>query len=214
MEFIAPELLAYCEDHSSIEDELLQHVKRETFAKVLMPRMLSGHLQGKTLELLVKMLNPKTILEIGTYTGYSGICLARGLGKNGKLITLDINDELEKMVRVFFEKSGLSSKIDYRLGNALDIIPKIEGNFDMVFIDADKANYIKYYELVVERVNPGGIILADNVLWSGKILVEEGKKIDKDTQVILDYNLMVQNDPRVENVLLPIRDGLMLAKKL
>ncbi|MCS4434922.1 O-methyltransferase [Aquiflexum gelatinilyticum] len=214
MEFIAPELLAYCEDHSSIEDELLQHVKRETFAKVLMPRMLSGHLQGKTLELLVKMLNPKTILEIGTYTGYSGICLARGLGKNGKLITLDINDELEKMVRVFFEKSGLSSKIDYRLGNALDIIPKIEGNFDMVFIDADKANYIKYYELVVERVNPGGIILADNVLWSGKILIEEGKKIDKDTQVILDYNLMVQNDPRVENVLLPIRDGLMLARKL
>jgi predicted O-methyltransferase YrrM len=214
MEFIAPELLAYCEDHSSAEDELLQYVKRETFAKVLMPRMLSGHLQGKTLELLVKMLNPKTILEIGTYTGYSGICLARGLGKNGKLITLDINDELEKMVRGFFEKSGLSSKIDYRLGNALDIIPKIEGNFDMVFIDADKANYIKYYELVVERVNPGGIILADNVLWSGKILVEEGKKIDKDTQVILDYNLMVQNDPRVENVLLPIRDGLMLARKL
>lgn len=214
MEFIASELLAYCEDHSSIEDELLQHVKRETFAKVLMPRMLSGHLQGKTLELLVKMLNPKTILEIGTYTGYSGICLARGLGKNGKLITLDINDELEKMVRGFFEKSGLSSKIDYRLGNALDIIPKIEGNFDMVFIDADKANYIKYYELVVERVNPGGIILADNVLWSGKILVEDGKKIDKDTQVILDYNLMVQNDPRVENVLLPIRDGLMLARKL
>jgi predicted O-methyltransferase YrrM len=214
MEFIAPELLAYCEDHSSAEDEVLQHVKRETFAKVLMPRMLSGHLQGKTLELLVKMLNPKTILEIGTYTGYSGICLARGLGKNGKLITLDINDELETMVRGFFEKSGLSSKIDYRLGNALDIIPTIDGNFDMVFIDADKANYIKYYELVVERVNPGGIILADNVLWSGKILVEEGKKIDKDTQVILDYNLMVQNDPRVENVLLPIRDGLMLARKL
>jgi predicted O-methyltransferase YrrM len=214
MEFIAPELLAYCEDHSSAEDELLQYVKRETFAKVLMPRMLSGHLQGKTLELLVKMLNPKTILEIGTYTGYSGICLARGLGKNGKLITLDINDELETMVRGFFEKSGLSSKIDYRLGNALDIIPTIDGNFDMVFIDADKANYIKYYELVVERVNPGGIILADNVLWSGKILVEEGKKIDKDTQVILDYNLMVQNDPRVENVLLPIRDGLMLARKL
>lgn len=214
MEFIAPELLAYCEDHSSAEDEVLQHVKRETFAKVLMPRMLSGHLQGKTLELLVKMLNPKTILEIGTYTGYSGICLARGLGKNGKLITLDINDELETMVRGFFDKSGLSSKIDYRLGNALDIIPTIEGNFDMVFIDADKANYIKYYELVVERVNPGGIILADNVLWSGKILVEEGKKIDKDTQAILDYNLMVQNDPRVENVLLPIRDGLMLARKL
>jgi predicted O-methyltransferase YrrM len=214
MDFIDPELLGYCEAHSSPEDELLQYIKRETYAKVLMPRMLSGHLQGKTLELLVKMLNPNVVLEIGTYTGYSGICLARGLGKNGKLITLDINDELENMVKGFFEKSGLSSKIDYRLGNALDIIPSLEGNFDMVFIDADKANYIKYYELVVERVNPGGIIIADNVLWSGKILVEEGKKTDKDTQVILDYNKMVQNDPRVENVLLPIRDGLMLARKL
>jgi predicted O-methyltransferase YrrM len=203
MDFIDPELLGYCEAHSSPEDELLQYIKRETYAKVLMPRMLSGHLQGKTLELLVKMLNPNVVLEIGTYTGYSGICLARGLGKNGKLITLDINDELENMVKGFFEKSGLSSKIDYRLGNALDIIPSLEGNFDMVFIDADKANYIKYYELVVERVNPGG-----------KILVEEGKKTDKDTQVILDYNKMVQNDPRVENVLLPIRDGLMLARKL
>lgn len=214
MEFISTDLLAYCEEHSSLEDDLLQYIKRETYSKVLMPRMLSGHLQGKTLELLVKMLNPNTILEIGTYTGYSGICLARGLGKNGRLITLDINDELETMVRGFFEKSGMSSKIDYRLGNALDIIPALRGNFDMVFIDADKANYIKYYELVVDRVNPGGIIIADNVLWSGKILVEEGKKIDKDTQVILDYNQMVQNDPRVENVLLPIRDGLMLARKL
>ena len=214
MEFIAPELLEYCEEHSSPEDDLLQSIKRETYAKVLMPRMLSGHLQGKTLELLVKLLQPKVILEIGTYTGYSGICLARGLGKNGRLITLDINDELETMVRGFFEKSGIQDRIDYRLGNALDIIPTLEGNFDMVFIDADKANYIKYYDLVVDRVNPGGIILADNVLWSGKILVEEGKKPDKDTQVILNYNLMVQNDSRVENVLLPIRDGLMLARKL
>lgn len=214
MEFIAPELLEYCEEHSSPEDDLLQSIKRETYAKVLMPRMLSGHLQGKTLELLVKLLQPKVILEIGTYTGYSGICLARGLGKNGRLITLDINDELETMVRGFFKKSGIQDRIDYRLGNALDIIPTLEGNFDMVFIDADKANYIKYYDLVVDRVNPGGIILADNVLWSGKILVEEGKKPDKDTQVILDYNLMVQNDSRVENVLLPIRDGLMLARKL
>lgn len=214
MEFIAPELLEYCEEHSSPEDDLLQSIKRETYAKVLMPRMLSGHLQGKTLELLVKLLQPKVILEIGTYTGYSGICLARGLGKNGRLITLDINDELETMVMGFFKKSGIQDRIDYRLGNALDIIPTLEGNFDMVFIDADKANYIKYYDLVVDRVNPGGIILADNVLWSGKILVEEGKKPDKDTQVILDYNLMVQNDSRVENVLLPIRDGLMLARKL
>lgn len=214
MEFIDPELLEYCENHTSAEDDLLKHITRETHAKVLMPRMLSGHLQGKTLELMVKMLNPKIVLEIGTYTGYSGICLARGLGGKGKLITLDINDELESMVRGFFEKSGISHKIDYRLGNAMALIPEIEENFDMVFIDADKANYTNYYNLVIDKVNPGGIILADNVLWSGKILVEEGKKIDKDTRALLDFNLMIQNDPRVENVLLPIRDGLMMARKL
>lgn len=214
MEFIDPELLEYCENHTSAEDDLLKHITRETHAKVLMPRMLSGHLQGKTLELMVKMLNPKIVLEIGTYTGYSGICLARGLGEKGKLITLDINDELESMVRGFFEKSGISHKIDYRLGNAMSLIPEIEENFDMVFIDADKANYTNYYNLVIDKVNPGGIILADNVLWSGKILVEEGKKIDKDTRALLDFNLMIQNDPRVENVLLPIRDGLMMARKL
>lgn len=214
MEFIAPELLAYCENHTTEEDDLLKHITRETHAKVLMPRMLSGHLQGKTLEMLVKLLNPKVILEIGTYTGYSGLCLARGLGEKGKLITLDINDELETMVRGFFEKSGISHKIDYRLGNAMKLIPEINENFDMVFIDADKANYTNYYNLVIDKVNPGGIILADNVLWSGKILVEEGKKIDKDTQALLDFNRMVQNDSRVENVLLPIRDGLMIARKL
>lgn len=214
MEFIAPELLKYCEDHSSQEDEVLAHITRETQAKVMMPRMLSGHLQGKTLELLVKMLQPKTILEIGTYTGYSGICMARGLGDEGKLITLDINDELESMVRGFFDLAGLTNKIDYRLGNALDLIPELPDTFDFVFIDADKANYINYYNLVVDRVNSGGIILADNVLWSGKVLVEEGKKIDKDTKIILEYNQLIQDDPRVENVLLPIRDGLMLARKL
>lgn len=214
MEFIAQELLTYCEQHSSPEDELLQHISRETHAKVMMPRMLSGHLQGKTLELLVKLLNPKTILEIGTYTGYSGICMARGLGVKGKLITLDINDELEPMVRGFIEISGLSDKIDYRLGNAMDIIPQLSGNFDFVFIDADKTNYINYYNLIVDRVNPGGIILADNVLWSGKVVAETGKKIDNDTKAILDYNKLVHEDPRVENLLLPIRDGLMLARKL
>jgi predicted O-methyltransferase YrrM len=180
----------------------------------MMPRMLSGHLQGKFLELLVKMHHPKVILEIGTYTGYSGICMARGLGKNGKLITLDINDEIAPMVKGFFKKSGLADQIDYRLGNALDIIPTLEGCFDMVFIDADKANYIKYYELIIDRMNTGGIIMADNVLWSGKILVEEGRKIDKDTKILMEYNKMVQNDPRVENILLPIRDGIMIARKL
>jgi predicted O-methyltransferase YrrM len=213
MEFIDPALLAYCEDHTSFEDFLLKKITRETQAKVMMPRMISGQLQGKMLELFVKMKNPGTILEIGTYTGYSGICMARGLGKDGKLITLDINDELEAMVRGFFEESGLADQIDYRLGNALDIIPTLSGPFDMVFIDADKSNYARYYDLVIDKMNPGGIILADNVLWSGKILVEEGQKIDKDTQAILDFNAMVQNDPRVENALLPIRDGVMMARK-
>ncbi len=214
MEFIDPSLLEYCENHSNQEDPLLKKITRETQAKVLMPRMISGHLQGKFLELLTKMLNPQTILEIGTYTGYSGICMARGLSKTGKLITLDINDELENMVKGFFEESGLANQIDYRLGNALELIPKLEGPFDLVFIDADKINYNRYYDLVIDKVSPGGIIIADNVLWSGKVLVEDGKKIDKDTQAILDFNRKVQEDPRVENTLLPIRDGLMMARKI
>lgn len=214
MEFIDPSLLDYCEKHTSSEDALLQKITRETRAKVLMPRMISGHLQGKMLELFTKMLNPKVILEIGTYTGYSGICMARGLSKKGRLITLDINDELEVMVRGFFEESGLASQIDYRLGNALDIIPQIPGPIDMVFIDADKFNYAKYFDLVIDKVSSGGIIMADNVLWSGKILVEEGQKIDKDTKAILEFNAKIQEDPRVENILLPIRDGVMMARKI
>lgn len=213
MEFIDPALLAYCEAHTSDEDALLKKITRETQAKVLMPRMISGHLQGKMLELFAKMLQPKTILEIGTYTGYSGICLARGLGKDGKLITLDINDELETMVRGFFEESGLASQIDYRLGNARKIIPTLNGPFDLVFIDADKFYYAEYFDLIIDKVRPGGIILADNVLWSGKILVEKGQKIDKDTQALLDFNRKIQEDPRVENILLPIRDGVMMARK-
>lgn len=213
MEFIDPALLAYCEAHTSEEDALLKKITRETQAKVLMPRMISGHLQGKMLELFAKMLQPKTILEIGTYTGYSGICLARGLGKDGKLITLDINDELETMVRGFFEESGLAAQIDYRLGNAREIIPTLDGPFDLVFIDADKFYYAEYFDLIIDKVRPGGIILADNVLWSGKILVEKGQKIDKDTQALLDFNRKIQEDPRVENILLPIRDGVMMARK-
>lgn len=213
MELFNPEIFAYCEEYTSDEEAILKHIERETHAKVLMPRMLSGKLQGKTLELFSKMLSPTTILEIGTYTGYSAICLAKGLAPEGKLITLDINGELEEMVRGFFDKSGLSPKIDYRIGNALDIISQLEGNFDMVFIDADKTNYNNYYELLVERINPGGILLADNVLWSGKILAEN-EKIDKDTKALLEFNRLVQADPRVENVLLPIRDGIMMARKL
>lgn len=214
MELFNPQVIDYCLQHTSPEDDILKQVSRETYAKVLMPRMLSGHLQGKTLELFSKMIQPQAILEIGTYTGYSAICMARGLAPGGKLITIDINAELEPMVRDFFERSGLSYKIEYKIGNALDIIPQLDGNFDLVFIDADKINYINYYEMIVEKVNSGGIILADNVLWSGKVLLQKEEKISKDTQAIVDFNLMVQKDPRVENVLFPIRDGIMMARKL
>lgn len=214
MDFISADLSQYCDNHTSVEDALLQKITRETQLKVLKPRMLSGQLQGKMLEILTKMINPKLVLEIGTYTGYSAICMARGLNKSGKLITIDINDELETMVRGFFEESGLAEQIDYRLGNALDLLPEIEGPFDLVFIDADKINNEKYYDLIIEKINPGGILMADNVLWSGKVLVEEGQKIDKDTQAILDFNAKINNDSRVENVLLPVRDGIMIARKL
>ena len=214
MEFIAQEFLEYCDDHTSGEDDLLKKVTRETQLKVLKPRMLSGPLQGKMLEIFTKIINPKLAVEIGTYTGYSAICIARGLNDSAKLITMDINDELETMVRGFFEESGLADKIDYRLGKALDILPDIEGPIDLVFIDADKINNSKYFDLIIDKMSTGGIILADDVLWSGKVLVNKGQKIDKDTQAILDFNAKVQQDPRVENVLLPIRDGIMMARKL
>ena len=214
MDFISEDLSLYCENHSTQEDALLRKIDRETQLKVLKPRMLSGALQGKMLELFTKMINPKIALEIGTYTGYSAICIARGLGKSGKLITMDINDELETMVREFFEESGLAEKIDYRLGNALDILPDLEGPFDMVFTDADKINNEKYFDLIIDKTSQGGIIMADNVLWSGKVLVKKGQKIDKDTKAILDFNAKINEDPRVENVLLPIRDGIMMARKL
>lgn len=213
MEFISSALLAYCEAHTQEEDALLKKITRETQAKVLLPRMLSGHLQGKVLEFFAKMLQAKSILEIGTFTGYSAICLARGLQTGGQLTTLDINDELETMVRGFFKESGLSSQIDYRLGNARELLLDIPGPFDLVFIDADKYYYNAYYELVIDKLRPGGFLLADNVLWSGKILVEEGQKIDKDTQALLDFNRQLAQDPRVETLLLPIRDGILVARK-
>lgn len=214
MEFIDSTLLAYCEAHTTPEDPLLRKITRETQAKVLMPRMLSGHLQGKMLELITKMIQPEMILEIGTYTGYSGICLARGLKKGGKLITLDINDELETMARGFFEASGLADQIEYRLGNALNILPTLNGPFDLVFIDADKFNNAIYFDLIIDKVRSGGIILSDNVLWSGKVLNSGTQKIDKDTRAILDFNTKIQSDSRVENVLLPIRDGILMARKI
>lgn len=214
MEFTDPELINYCEAHTSEEDELLKKITRITETRILMPRMISGHFQGKLLELISKMLRPKHILELGTYTGYSAICLAKGLAPGGKLTTIDINDELETMVRGFFEEGGYAESIDYRLGNAMELLPTLPGEFDLVFLDADKINYSNYFDLLIDRIPSGGIILADNVLWSGKILVEKGKKIDKDTKALVAFNNKIQEDSRVENALLPIRDGMMMVRKI
>ncbi len=211
MEFIDPRLSEYSEDHTSPESDLLKKISRDTHARVMMPRMLSGHLQGKFLSMISKMIRPKTILEIGTYTGYSTICLAEGLASGGKLITLDINEELESKVRGYFKEAALENVIDYRIGNALKLIPELQVNFDLVFIDADKENYSSYFDLVINKVASGGYILADNVLWSGKVL---DTKPDKDTRAILEFNKKVQEDSRVENVLVPIRDGILLMRKV
>lgn len=211
MEFLDEKILHYAESHTSSESALLKKIARETHLDVLMPRMLSGHLQGRILALLSKITCPLTILEIGTYTGYSAICLSEGLQTDGKLITLDINEELEGRVRNYFMEAGLSEKIDYRVGDALEIIPTLQGPFDLVFIDADKENYSHYYDLVVDKVPSGGLILADNVLWSGKVLQDNQ---DKDTKAIVAFNKKISDDRRVENVLFPIRDGIMVMRKL
>jgi predicted O-methyltransferase YrrM len=174
--------------------------------------MLSGHFQGRLLSMLSKMIRPERILEIGTYTGYSALCMAEGLTEKGKIITLDINAQLEDFVRSYISESEFASKIDYRICNAMDEIPKMDEQFDLVFIDADKMNYINYYNLVFDKVRSGGYIFSDNVLWSGKVIQTEGK-IDKDTQLLKEFNEIIQNDPRVENILLPIRDGVMIARK-
>ncbi len=211
MEFLDEALAKYIEQHTDEEPALLKELNRETQLKVLMPRMISGHFQGRVISMLTKMIKPKNILEIGTYTGYSALCFAEGLVDGGKLITIDINEELEDLVRSYFNKSEYKNKIEYHLGDAAEIIPTLNDKFDIVFIDADKENYSKYYDLVFDKVNKGGYIIADNVLWSGKVV---GEKIDKDTRAILEFNKKVQDDIRVENVLFPIRDGLLIARKL
>lgn len=206
-----PLVQQYAERYTSTESELLQKINRDTHAKVLMPRMLSGQLQGRFLAMVSRMLKPQTILELGTYTGYSALCLAEGLAKGGKLITIDANEELEDSVRAYFNESGYGTSIDYRIGKAIEIIPTLKESFDLVFIDADKENNGKYFDLLINRVTLGGFLLVDNVLWSGKVVED---KIDKDTRSILSFNEMIQHDDRVENVLLPLRDGLMLMQKV
>jgi predicted O-methyltransferase YrrM len=213
MEFLAENLAQYVEKHTSDESEILNFINRDTHANVLMPRMLSGHLQGRVLSMFSAMIKPKNILEVGTYTGYSAICFAENLVENGKLYTIDINDELEERVRNHFKKSGFDNKINYLIGNALEIIPSLKVEFDLVFIDADKINYSNYFDLVIDKVRKGGFIIADNVLWSGKVVEPQTKK-DKDLEAILAFNTKCHKDTRVENVLFPIRDGLMVMRKL
>ncbi|MAD97659.1 MAG: methyltransferase [Flavobacteriaceae bacterium] len=211
MHFLPDEIDDYVVKHSQQEPTLLKELQRETWQKVLSPRMLSGAFQGRVLSLLSKIIIPKTILEIGTYTGYSTLCLAEGLPQDGKIITIDKNEELQYIQQKYFEKSGLQAKIEPLIGNALNIIPGLSDTFDLVFIDADKANYINYYNLVVPQMKSGGIILSDNVLWSGKV-VEKLDKNDLDTKVLLEFNKMINEDDRVETVLLPIRDGLTVTR--
>ena len=214
MDLIDEDLLHYAEEHTTPESELLHKINRETHLNVLRPRMLSGHQQGRLLSLFSKMLQPKQILEVGTYTGYSALCLAEGLQPGGTLHTIDINEELEERVRGYFAEANLTDSIRYYIGNALEIIPTIDATLDLVFIDADKINYAAYYDLVIDKVRPGGILIADNVLWSGKVLEKYRKKLDEDTKAVMAFNSKIQNDARVENILLPVRDGLLVVRKI
>ena len=211
MHFLSEELESYAAQHTEDEPLLLQELNKRTHLNVLQPRMISGHFQGRFLSLLSKMVQPRTILEIGTYTGYATLCLAEGLQPDGVLHTIDIKEELTDLQREFFDRSGYGSQIVQHLGKAADIIPSLNTTFDLVFIDADKQNYAHYFDLVIEKMNRGGIILSDNVLWSGKV-VEEVKPNDKHTQALMAYNRKIKDDPRVETVLLPIRDGITLSR--
>lgn len=213
MEFIDKKLSQYAEQHTTPENELLKSLNRDTHANVLAPRMLSGHLQGRLLSLFSKIIQPKAILEIGTYTGYAALCLAEGLTKDGVLHTIDINEELETRIQKYFNQSTYADQIKLHIGNALDIIPKIQEQFDLVFIDADKENYSNYYDLLIDQLPSGGIIMADNVLWSGKVIDTNALDSDIDTRELDKFNAKVQSDPRVENILIPVRDGIMVARK-
>ncbi len=212
MHFLPEALDDYVVRHTENEPELLRRLTRETFQKILQPRMSSGPYQGRVLSMISKLINPKNILEIGTFTGYSTLCLAEGLQVEGKLHTIDINEELIDFQRKYFDASEHGSKIHQHLGNALHVIPKLETNFDMVFIDADKDNYVNYFNLIIDKLDSGGIILSDNVLWSGKVIETLNPK-DKMTKAVLEYNALLKEDDRVETVLLPIRDGLTISRK-
>ena len=213
MHFLSEELDDYIVDHSENEPQLLRELNRETWQKVLNPRMLSGVYQGRVLSILSKIIHPKNILELGTYTGYSALCLAEGMQKEGLLHTVDCNEELYDLQQKYFQKSVYSKQIIQHLGNAIDIIPTIDCTFDLVFIDADKPNYVNYFNLIIGKMNPGGVILSDNVLWAGKVIAPLDPK-DVSTKVLLEYNKLLKEDPRIETVLLPIRDGLTISRVL
>ena len=211
MEFLPPEIDDYAGLFTAPPSPLLERVERETWQQVLMPRMCSGHQQGRFLSLISKLVGPRRILEVGTYTGYSALCMAEGLAPDGRLVTLDVNAELETRVRGYFADSLYAAQLDFRVGDARELIPQLDETWDLVFLDADKENYITYYEMVVDRVRPGGLILADNVLWSGK--VTDPSISDHETDALRAYNAHVAADPRVEHQLLPFRDGVMVARK-
>ena len=212
MHFISEKLDTYIVNHSEAEPELLQQLTRETYQKILQPRMLSGHYQGRVLSMISKLVSPKYILEIGTYTGYSALCLVEGLKKEGELHTIDSNEELIDFQRKYFDKSDYGSQIFQHLGNALDIIPKLDKTFDLIFIDADKENYSNYFTTIIDKLNSGGVIISDNVLWSGKVIEKLDSK-DESTKAVIAYNELLKNDTRIETVLLPIRDGLAISRK-
>ncbi|RLD29796.1 MAG: methyltransferase [Bacteroidetes bacterium] len=212
MQFIPKKIDDYVVKHSQDEPELLQQLNKETYQKILQPRMLSGHFQGRVLSMISKLVNPKNILEIGTYTGYSALCLAEGIQNDGELHTIDIDEELYDFQRKYFDKSKFGSQILQHLGNALEIIPNLNITFDLVFIDADKENYSNYFNCVIDKLNSGGIIISDNVLWSGKV-IETLQPDDTSTKALIEYNTLLKNDERIETVLLPIRDGLTISRK-
>lgn len=211
MDFIEEKIEEYAAEHSQPEPKLLQELSRETWQKVLAPRMLSGHFQGRVLSMISKLVNPKNILEIGTYTGYSALCLAEGMQKDGELHTIDINEELHDLQRKFFDRSRFGNRIIQHTGNALEIIPKLDKEFQLVFIDADKSNYPNYLEIILPKLSKGAVILSDNVLWSGKV-IQEVKEDDVDTKALIQYNKMLSEHPNLDTVLLPIRDGLTVSR--
>ena len=213
MDLLSEKINQYVEDHSQREPELLQKLNRETHQKILAPRMLSGHLQGRVLSMLSKLIRPKTILEIGTYTGYSALCLAEGMKEDGEIHTIDINEELYDFQRRYFDESPYGKQIFQHLGNALEIIPSLNKTFDLVFIDADKSNYPNYLEMILPKLKSGSVILSDNVLWSGKV-IEKVEKDDEDTKALIRYNKLLNEHPKLETVILPLRDGLTISRVL